>query len=63
MFIFGGWVPTQSAQNSLGEMWSCTNSLAVLNLDTNTWDRLEIQIDMQDKLNECKINDLILIYL
>lgn len=32
MYIFGGWVPSER-QNT----WACTSSLAVFDLDTQSW--------------------------
>jgi len=40
MFVFGGWVPLQPGEKAEqpDKEWKCTNSLAVLNLKTLTWE-------------------------
>ncbi|CAF0863690.1 unnamed protein product [Rotaria sordida] len=44
MFVFGGWVPLVSSDRNeqyVNEKeWRCTNTLASLNLETNTWELL-----------------------
>ncbi|XP_065314161.1 host cell factor 2-like isoform X2 [Gordionus sp. m RMFG-2023] len=47
MFIFGGWVPLlQEDADSISheKEWKCTNSLAVLNLETLTWEPLTLDL-------------------
>uniref|UniRef100_A0A6P7G412 Host cell factor 1-like n=1 Tax=Diabrotica virgifera virgifera TaxID=50390 RepID=A0A6P7G412_DIAVI len=43
MFIFGGWVPTVSTEVKSSQEWKCTSTLACLNLETMSWDDLNIQ--------------------
>ncbi|XP_065121807.1 host cell factor 2 isoform X1 [Paramisgurnus dabryanus] len=43
LYVFGGWVPVEEAQDMLandGVKWVCTNSLCILNLDTLTWQNM-----------------------
>ncbi|XP_076861370.1 host cell factor 2 [Brachyhypopomus gauderio] len=43
MYVFGGWVPAEDSDgktNALGPEWICTNSMAILNLDTMAWSNL-----------------------
>ncbi|CAF3025275.1 unnamed protein product [Rotaria socialis] len=44
MYIFGGWVPLISSdkneQHTNEKEWKCTNTLAAVNLETNTWELL-----------------------
>ncbi|XP_055046704.2 host cell factor 2 [Misgurnus anguillicaudatus] len=43
LYVFGGWVPVEEAQDILatdGVKWVCTNSLSILNLDTLTWQNM-----------------------
>ncbi|XP_072402823.1 host cell factor-like [Diabrotica undecimpunctata] len=43
MFVFGGWVPTVSTEVKSSQEWKCTSTLACLNLETMSWDELNIQ--------------------
>ncbi|KAJ6222140.1 hypothetical protein RDWZM_000685 [Blomia tropicalis] len=40
MYIFGGWVPLVGENDKTGQEkeWKCTNSLAIFNLDSLSWD-------------------------
>ncbi|KAH8269769.1 hypothetical protein KR018_001480 [Drosophila ironensis] len=44
MYVFGGWVPLVINDSKLTteREWKCTNTLAVLNLDTMTWDNVTL---------------------
>uniref|UniRef100_A0A6P7G2J2 Host cell factor 2-like n=1 Tax=Diabrotica virgifera virgifera TaxID=50390 RepID=A0A6P7G2J2_DIAVI len=44
MFVFGGWVPAVPSkdENALEKAWKCTSTLACLNLETMSWDELNI---------------------
>lgn len=46
IFIFGGWVPSISAEK--GDVpekeWRCTNSLPIFNIDTLGWDQIGEEI-------------------
>ncbi len=47
MFIFGGWIPLVADEVKLTnpeKEWKCTNSLASLNLETNSWEPLAIEV-------------------
>ncbi|CAG9829592.1 unnamed protein product [Diabrotica balteata] len=45
MFVFGGWVPAVPSkdENAIETTWKCTRTLACLNLETMSWDELNIQ--------------------
>ncbi|CAG9829594.1 unnamed protein product [Diabrotica balteata] len=45
MFVFGGWVPSTLSKdiNAIETAWKCTNTLACLNLETMSWDEINIQ--------------------
>uniref|UniRef100_A0A6P7FWT6 Host cell factor 2-like n=1 Tax=Diabrotica virgifera virgifera TaxID=50390 RepID=A0A6P7FWT6_DIAVI len=45
MFVFGGWVPSNLSKdvNAIETAWKCTNTLACLNLETMSWDEINIQ--------------------
>lgn len=42
MYVFGGWVPlvVNDSKATTEREWKCTNTLAVLNLDTMTWENV-----------------------
>lgn len=44
MFVYGGWVPLLEENNSieLEREWKCTNQLACLNLETMSWEKLNM---------------------
>lgn len=47
MYVFGGWVPVgqddEASYNKQDEwQWKCTSSVACLNLETMTWDSLDV---------------------
>jgi host cell factor len=48
MFVFGGWVPLILEENKLNSTtekeWKCTNSLAILNLQTLSWETQAIEV-------------------
>ncbi|VDO13869.1 unnamed protein product [Rodentolepis nana] len=48
MYVFGGWVPliSDDMKATVEKEWKCTNSLASLNLDTMSWE--SIQMDVYD---------------
>lgn len=44
MFVFGGWVPLN--ENDIIEReWKCTNQLASLNLETMSWEKINMGMD------------------
>ncbi|XP_050742970.1 host cell factor isoform X2 [Drosophila biarmipes] len=44
MYVFGGWVPLviNDSKSTTEREWKCTNTLAVLDLDTMTWDNVTL---------------------
>ncbi|KAH8418157.1 hypothetical protein KR009_006699 [Drosophila setifemur] len=44
MYVFGGWVPLvlHDSKPTTEREWKCTNTLAVLDLDTMTWDNVTL---------------------
>lgn len=42
MYIFGGWVPLIVDNFTCEKEWQCTNTLAVLDLKTMTWEQVNI---------------------
>ncbi|KAH8252410.1 hypothetical protein KR038_009601, partial [Drosophila bunnanda] len=44
MYVFGGWVPLvmNESKSTTEREWKCTNTLAVLDLDTMTWDNVTL---------------------
>lgn len=52
MYVFGGWVPliSDETKSTVEKEWKCTNSLASLNLDTMTWE--SVNMDTYDD-NQC----------
>jgi host cell factor len=48
MFVFGGWVPLILEENKLNSStekeWKCTNSLAILNLQTLSWEAQAMEV-------------------
>lgn len=47
MIVFGGWVPLvlDDLKSTTHEKeWKCTNSLAVLNVDTMTWENSQMEV-------------------
>lgn len=44
MYVFGGWVPlvVNDTKATTEREWKCTNTLAVLNLDTMTWENITL---------------------
>ncbi|XP_043069301.1 host cell factor isoform X2 [Drosophila bipectinata] len=44
MYVFGGWVPLviNDSKSTTEREWKCTNTLAVLNLDTMSWDNVTL---------------------
>ncbi|KAH8316207.1 hypothetical protein KR067_002171 [Drosophila pandora] len=44
MYVFGGWVPLviNDSKSTTEREWKCTNTLAVLNLDTMAWDNITL---------------------
>ncbi|XP_073814737.1 host cell factor-like [Musca autumnalis] len=45
MYVFGGWVPlvADDSKTTIEREWKCTNTLAVLNLDTLTWQNINME--------------------
>lgn len=46
MFVFGGWVPLvmDDMKTTVEKEWKCTNTLASLNLDTMSWEPIQMEI-------------------
>ncbi|EUB63789.1 Host cell factor 1 [Echinococcus granulosus] len=46
MFVFGGWVPLvmDDMKTTVEKEWKCTNTLASLNLDTMSWESIQMEI-------------------
>ena len=46
MFVFGGWVPLimDDTRSTVEKEWKCTNTLASLNLDTMSWEPIQMEI-------------------
>ncbi|XP_023036641.1 host cell factor isoform X1 [Drosophila willistoni] len=44
MYVFGGWVPLiiNDSKPTTEREWKCTNTLAILDLDSMTWDNLTV---------------------
>ncbi|KMY86960.1 host cell factor isoform X2 [Drosophila simulans] len=44
MYVFGGWVPLviNDSKSTTEREWKCTNTLAVLDLETMTWDNVTL---------------------
>ncbi|XP_039968044.1 host cell factor isoform X3 [Bactrocera neohumeralis] len=44
MYVFGGWVPLliNDSKSTTEREWKCTNTLAVLNLDSMTWENVTV---------------------
>ncbi|XP_036221617.1 host cell factor isoform X2 [Bactrocera oleae] len=44
MYVFGGWVPllTNDSKSTTEREWKCTNTLAVLDLDSMTWENVTV---------------------
>lgn len=44
MYVFGGWVPlvADDSKTTIEREWKCTNTLAVLNLDTLAWQNINM---------------------
>ncbi|XP_020809899.1 host cell factor [Drosophila serrata] len=44
MYVFGGWVPLvmNESKSTTEREWKCTNTLAVLDLDTMSWDNVTL---------------------
>ncbi|KAH8256495.1 hypothetical protein KR032_011372 [Drosophila birchii] len=44
MYVFGGWVPLvmNESKSTTEREWKCTNTLAVLDLDTMSWDNITL---------------------
>ncbi|XP_075147645.1 host cell factor-like [Haematobia irritans] len=45
MYVFGGWVPlvADDSKTTVEREWKCTNTLAVLDLDTLTWQNINME--------------------
>ncbi|XP_067631694.1 host cell factor-like [Eurosta solidaginis] len=50
MYIFGGWVPLviNDSKSTTEREWKCTNTLAVLDLDTMTWENVTVDTVDED---------------
>ncbi|KAL7295574.1 hypothetical protein TKK_0011213 [Trichogramma kaykai] len=51
MFVFGGWVPLVIDEVKLAsheKEWKCTSSLASLNLETLTWEQLQVDVSEEN---------------
>lgn len=44
MYVFGGWVPLTTDNSIQEKEWKCTNTLAVLNLETLQWDYVSNEV-------------------
>ncbi len=46
MFVFGGWVPllNDDMKTTVEKEWKCTNTLASLNLDSMSWEPLQMEV-------------------
>uniref|UniRef100_A0A182TEH8 Host cell factor Kelch-repeats domain-containing protein n=1 Tax=Anopheles melas TaxID=34690 RepID=A0A182TEH8_9DIPT len=51
MYVFGGWVPLVLDDVKVEKHekeWKCTNTLACLNLETMTWEELDLDTDEEN---------------
>ncbi|VDL59295.1 unnamed protein product [Hymenolepis diminuta] len=46
MYVFGGWVPliSDDMKTTAEKEWKCTNTLASLNLDTMSWEPIQMEV-------------------
>ncbi|GMR48571.1 hypothetical protein PMAYCL1PPCAC_18766 [Pristionchus mayeri] len=44
MYVYGGWVPMNSENGTGGQEWKCTSSMAILNLETLTWEQVNLPL-------------------
>ncbi|XP_050313887.1 host cell factor 1 [Anthonomus grandis grandis] len=53
MFVFGGWVPVVADEGKLAineKEWKCTSTMACLNLETMSWDDLNICAESENSV-------------